>query len=220
MRELDEKQQFSEWLHSDDRKPVAVQELDLTVFENDMKNRSFRGCIFLGCELSDQTTGHIVNSGGLVIRDNKAFRFQVHRAKLYSPTELFKGFDPKAENGYLQTFDYKVYEEYVNSGMENPGSIAVSLMRRLHDHSITDALEEVIHDRKVVAIMGGHSTERQDAFYLKVAKISRALTQKGFLMVSGGGPGAMEATHLGAYFASRPLEDLLEAVEEIKIRFF
>ena len=218
MREIDEIKEFENWLLSNNPTPVAIQELDLRAFEHIIMNLEFRGSLFLGCNLSDATAGHIVRTGGLVILDNQDYLFQVHRAKVYSPRELFDGFDAQAENGYKHTFDYKIYEEYVRQGMENPSSIAVSLMRRLHDHSITDALDELIEGRKVVAIMGGHSTERQDEFYLKVAKISRILTQKGFLMVSGGGPGAMEATHLGAYFSCRPLEDLLAAVNEIKIR--
>ena len=37
-------------------------------------------------------------------------------------------------------------------------------------------------------------------------------------MVSGGGPGAMEATHLGAYFATRSEADLLDAINMIKPR--
>jgi len=218
MREIDEIKELETWLLSSNPTPAAVQELDLTAFEHVIMNLEFRGSLFLGCELSDATAGHIVRTGGLVILNNRDFLFQVHRAKLYSPKELFDGFDGQAEDGYKHTFDYKIYEKYVSHGMENPSSIAVSLMRRLHDHSITEALNDIIDGRKVVAIMGGHSTERQDEFYLKVAKISRILTQKGFLMVSGGGPGAMEATHIGAYFACRPLEELVAAVDEIKIR--
>lgn len=102
--------------------------------------------------------------------------------------------------------------------METPSSIHTSLARRLHDHSITDALYELIENKKVVAIMGGHAMERQDPYYLQIAKISRTLTKKGFLMVSGGGPGAMEATHLGAYFACRSEEELIQAINAFKIR--
>ena len=37
-------------------------------------------------------------------------------------------------------------------------------------------------------------------------------------MVSGGGPGAMEATHLGAYFATREDGDLAEAIRRLSER--
>ena len=96
----------------------------------------------------------------------------------------------------------------------------------------------------IVAIMGGHDmlrTEKRkgapagialgdeeweamsdDATYTRVAFLAWKLTQDGYLLVSGGGPGAMEATNLGAYFASRTLVELraaihmLEAFKEFK----
>ena len=43
----------------------------------------------------------------------------------------------------------------------------VGMFRYLHDHSITDALYELIRGRKVVAIMGGHGMERADPFIPK-----------------------------------------------------
>jgi len=49
-----------------------------------------------------------------------------------------------------------------------------------------------------------------------VARLSKRLTERGRLMVSGGGPGAMEATHLGAWFAGRDEEELLQAVTILK----
>jgi predicted Rossmann-fold nucleotide-binding protein len=43
--------------------------------------------------------------------------------------------------------------------------------------------------------------------------VSKKLTEGGCLMVSGGGPGAMEATHLGAWMAGRPDHEVEEALE-------
>lgn len=54
---------------------------------------------------------------------------------------------------------------------------------------------------------------RTDECYRRVAQIARRLTEQGKLVVSGGGPGAMEATHLGAYMAHRPDSDLLHALQ-------
>ncbi len=217
MKEIDNLPDFEKWLRNV-AYPAAIQSLNLVDYEEQMLESSFSESLFLGCKISNEIAGHIVKTGGLVISNRKDTLFDVHRSKLYSPKELFDGFDMQNEEGYKQTFDYKVYDEYVNTGMENPTSISVSLSRRLHDHSITDSLYEVLENRKVVAIMGGHSMERKDPYYLKVAKISKFLTQKGYLMVSGGGPGAMEATHLGAYFACRTEQELQSAINEIKIR--
>ena len=49
--------------------------------------------------------------------------------------------------------------------------------------------------------------------YRQVAQIGKKLAEKGFIPISGGGPGAMEATHLGAWFAERSLNDLETAIE-------
>lgn len=61
--------------------------------------------------------------------------------------------------------------------------------------------------------MGGHKINRTDAIYLQVAHLSKLLTERGFLMLSGGGPGAMEATHLGAWMAGENDSNLLKSIE-------
>ncbi|MCD6543458.1 MAG: hypothetical protein J7K34_03010 [Flavobacteriaceae bacterium] len=218
MKEIETIPDFKDWLQQSVPHEAAVKELDLTSFENNILKHNFNGCLFLGCDLSNHSAGFISCNGGMVISNRKDVFFEVFRSKLYSPKELFKGFDLKKEDGYKCTYDYKIYEDYIKAGMDTTESILVTLTRRLHDHSITDALQEIIKNRKVVAIMGGHSMERKDPYYLIIAKISRILTQKGFLLTSGGGPGAMEATHVGAYFATRTEKEMESAINEMKIR--
>ena len=60
--------------------------------------------------------------------------------------------------------------------------------------------------------MGGHGLSRTDRAYSQIAILSKRLTEKGFLMISGGGPGAMEATHLGAWMAGRNEIELMDAL--------
>ena len=60
--------------------------------------------------------------------------------------------------------------------------------------------------------MGGHGLRRDDPGYRAVTSVSRALARTGKLMVSGGGPGAMEATHVGAWMARRTDDDLDVAI--------
>ncbi len=218
MQEIDTIPSFKKWLGSNKKKAVAVQSLDLTSLEEELHQKDSSDCLFLGCRMSDDLAGHLVRQGAMVILESDKVKFQLHRAKLYTAKELFKGFDSSLENGYHSTFDYQIYSEYLQQGKDKPSSIQTSLFRRLHDHSITEALEDAIRGEKVVAIMGGHGMERSDPFYLKIAHIARILTQKGFLLVTGGGPGAMEATHFGAYFAERSYEDMIAALNEIKIR--
>jgi predicted Rossmann-fold nucleotide-binding protein len=134
---------------------------------------------------------------------------------LYSAESLYDGYVRGEIRSYDQTPDARIYQHYLETGGPRPCSIIETLARRLHDHAITDALEEVIAGRNVVAIMGGHSMKRDEAGYLQIALLSRRLSADGFLMSSGGGPGAMEAANLGAAFSSRSETILCEAVAQL-----
>ena len=68
---------------------------------------------------------------------------------------------------------------------------------------------------QVVAVMGGNAMRRDEPAYEKVARISKTLTEKGSLMVSGGGSGAMEATGFGAWMAGRSEEEFREALSRL-----
>ena len=220
MQKIDRFDSFTAWLAqtSDNAPPVAVQDLDLRGLGRDLMARSWSGCLFLGCELELEQAGYVVTTGGVVVPDLEGMHFSAHRAQLYNAEELFDGFDPEHPAAFEHTWDYRVYRQYLEHGKDRPSSIRVSLARRLHDHSITDAVVDLLAGRKVVAIMGGHGMERRDPFYARIARISRHLTRKGFLMISGGGPGAMEATHLGAWLATHDDHHLDEALDLLKPR--
>ena len=201
MIEIDDLAACRDWLELGvDRPAAAFQNIDLrgvTGFESG----SFVGCLFLSCELTPAQAGFLTTMGATVIRDQVDRPFTAHRAHLYTPEELFAGFDPDDPAGYDATYDALVYRHWVASGRQYPPMIDESLARGLHDHSINDALYGELAGCRPVALMGGHSLERSDPHYAVVARISRALTRAGRLMLSGGGPGAMEATHLGAWMA-------------------
>jgi len=202
MREIETPDDLVRWLADAAREPAAVQGLDLRPHVDELGARVFPGSMFLGCEMGDATAGHLVNTGAVVLRNLAKFLFATHRCALYTPDELFADFDLDDPQAHTKTLDHRIYQQYVEHGEYRPASIEVSLAQRLHDHSITDALEEALGGRKVVAIMGGHGMERGEPMYAAVARIARTLTRAGFMMLSGGGPGAMEATHLGAYLAN------------------
>lgn len=63
---------------------------------------------------------------------------------------------------------------------------------------MTRALAGATRERWIVAVMGGHRLARDSAAYRHVASIARRLNGLGHLVVTGGGPGAMEAAHGGA----------------------
>ena len=74
-------------------------------------------------------------------------------------------------------------------------------MRALHDDAMSDALGEALDGRAAVGVMGGHALERGTAGYTGAAHLGHALAEAGFVVATGGGPGAMEAANLGAYAA-------------------
>lgn len=61
--------------------------------------------------------------------------------------------------------------------------------------------------------MGGHSTPRNSFFYNETARAAKLAAQKGYFVVTGGGPGIMEAANLGAYMANYSEEQLMDAIE-------
>jgi hypothetical protein len=92
-----------------------------------------------------------------------------------------------------------------------------STLEALHDNSISKAIQALLLQHpKVVAIMGGHGMIRGDAAYIGVAHIAHELAHSGFFLASGGGPGAMEATHLGALFCKRSAAELDSAIDTLK----
>jgi predicted Rossmann-fold nucleotide-binding protein len=74
----------------------------------------------------------------------------------------------------------------------------VARARAVHDGTISWHLNERLDGHRVVAVMGGHRVARNSVDYRLVADLTHRLADAGFLVVSGGGPGAMEAAHVGA----------------------
>ena len=218
MREIKSVEEAKLFMQSPDFGPAAYRDVDLTSLADLMVGKDFGASLFLGCELSPSTVCQIAGGGAFLIHDIKDFRFPIHRANLYTADELFYGIDANDISSRYRTADHLIFEEYKEAGRQDSDSIKVTLARRLHDHSITEALDALLVGRKVVAIMGGHGRERRGEVYRTVAKIARRLTREGFLIVSGGGPGAMEAAHVGAFFATRTEELMLEAIESMSFR--
>ena len=149
----------------------------------------------------------------------EAVPYDVTRTRLYDGADLYMGYvpstDEEADNmSYIHCYDSKVYKHYMTLG-KNAKNVNESLARTLHDHGIRKALDAFLeeHDsRRCVGIMGGHALLRTDPLFSRIVLLSKRLTEEGFCMLSGGGPGAMEATHLGAWLAGRTLEEALEAI--------
>ena len=195
----------------------VFRNLDFTPVTEMAANRIFTDCIFLGCTIPD--TMHEALGRSCLIFPQIDVPYNVHRSTLYSPEELYAGYDPTHPDTQSTCYDGRVYNHYLEQG-KTTRNLRITLARSLHDHSISDALHDFLSsydERRLVGIMGGHGLLRTDAAYRKVARISKQLTEAGYLMISGGGPGAMEATHLGAWFADRTDEELDKAIELLRV---
>lgn len=140
---------------------------------------------------------------------------QPFRTRLYSAEELLGAFTPDDADSYTATHDFAVYRAWVSAG-RNMASHVHAIAQAIHDSSITDALDEWATGRALVGIMGGHRMQRStepDSPWWQVVRLARALSRSGVTPVSGGGPGAMEATHVGARTAHVDLGDVAAHLE-------
>lgn len=135
--------------------------------------------------------------------------YEIGRKTLYSAEDLY-GED---------LYDSRVYECYLQKG-KHARTPKELMARSLHDYCIRKALEDFMDGRNLlrcVGVMGGHGLARTDAQFRQIVFVSKRLTEEGFLMISGGGPGAMEATHLGAWMAGRSDAEVNEALRMLAV---
>ena len=140
--------------------------------------------------------------------------FSTYPKSLYTSTMLYEGYDYHDESTFETCYDTRVYRSYMKFGQRGQ-DVRETLARSLHDHFITHHLYNLLslYDEKmVIGVMGGHARRRDDPMYRQIVYLSKRLTEMGRLMITGGGPGAMEATHLGAYMAGRTDEEVEEAL--------
>jgi transketolase len=140
--------------------------------------------------------------------------FDTYPRKLYDSKMLYEGYDYHNEATFATCHDSLVYQHYIKQGKRGH-TVRETLARALHDHFITYELYKLLdcYDEKmVIGVMGGHARRRDDPMYRQIVYLSKKLTEMGRLMVTGGGPGAMEAAHLGAYMAGRTDSEVEEAL--------
>jgi transketolase len=144
--------------------------------------------------------------------------FDTYIKKLYDSQMLYEGYDYHDESTFANCHDMKVYQHYISQGKRGR-EVLETLARSLHDHFITHQLYKMLdlYDEKdVIGVMGGHAMRRDNPDYRQIALLSKKLTEMGRLMVTGGGPGAMEAAHLGAWMAGRTEVEVDEAIDMLK----
>ncbi|WP_028708263.1 LOG family protein [Propionicicella superfundia] len=174
-----------------------VQSLDLSARTEVLRHLPVKGAVFLGCRIARQAESRLRDAGAQLFPRLPALPFNPYRAYLYTPTDLYRGLD----QGYARTVDARV-----DAWFRRPGrgtDLSGTLAMALHDHSIDDAFAEAgsgYPASRTVGVMGGHAIARATSEYERAVDLGRALASAGRLVVTGGGPGAMEAANLGAWF--------------------
>lgn len=197
-----------------DLKGKVIQNLNFTNENIDWSKFNIDGTTFLGCNFKREDAIYLISHGAFVYPKFPKLPYKVHRAQLYTWQELMEGYTPEVD----ESTDLKIYNHFVKYKYNPPMNEA--LAQRIHDYGIDVALRTIMGygefgmtQRKAVGFMGGHSTPRGSEYYIKIALTAKKLTEKGYFVATGGGPGIMEAANLGAYFGNKTDEDLLHAIQ-------
>ncbi|MGB3584886.1 MAG: hypothetical protein WBA23_00015 [Tunicatimonas sp.] len=203
--------------HHSSLKGCTIQGIDLSGVSIAWNNVRVENTVFLGCTFKNEDKAYLISKGAVVFPKVNHLPYNPYRTKLYTWQELMDGYDAIED----QSRDLEIYRYFIQYEFTPP--VNEALYQRIHDHAIDDALRDFVGfraggltDRKFVGVMGGHSTLRTDPFYKKVAQTAKLITEKGYTVASGGGPGIMEAANLGAYLAFQPDEVLKDALEMLQ----
>ncbi len=193
----------------------VMQGLDLEGAGSSLCSVSCSDAVFLGCRLDAATLEHLHAHGALVFPRLLGRPYEPFRPTLYSPEELLDGYEEDRPRSFFESSrDARIYQHYRET--KDAPSVMESLAQRLHDFAIDDAKDDLLKAaplKRSVAIMGGHAMRRDDPAFAHVATIAQRLCRAGYFLVSGGGPGAMEATNLGAWLGGYDEGALSSAVQ-------
>ncbi|MEM9992408.1 MAG: hypothetical protein AAF738_11645, partial [Bacteroidota bacterium] len=198
-------------------KDCVFQGLDFGAFPMNWEILEVENATFLGCALSPKEETYLRERGAYIYPRPENLPYHPFRSKLYTWQELME-----TEHSSSTSIDWTIYHHFYQQRFNPP--INEALWQRVHDHAIDDALRSLLQfdavgmtKKKCVGFMGGHSTKRTDKYYEKTAFTAKLLAEAGYFIVSGGGPGIMEATNLGAYLAGRPVSDLEDALKILQV---
>lgn len=198
MKEIHDRDEFSAYLATGrSLTGLRLQALDLTPFVDDLLTRSdFRRSAVLGGVVPEPLAAHLRAHGAVLFPEDPNLPVEPYRSRLYTPDELYAGL---MAHGYDATPDFRAYRWH-QDGRKSRDAL-VTMIRAIHDDSITDALAEGLSGCDAVGVMGGHALSRGSEEYADAVRLGWALARAGRVVLTGGGPGAMEAANLGGFVA-------------------
>ncbi len=217
MIEVESRAELETYLAKGSLAGLIVQGLRLDVDPPDLTGIDVTDALFVGCRFASMDVRFdLIRRGAEVVPDFAHLPYPVGPNALYTPEALSDGF---ATGGFEGMYDTAIYRHFVVHGGALP-DVREALGQRLHDAGIDDALVDLTTDwfaehgpASIVGIMGGHAELRGSAAYRSAAALGWRLTRAGRVIVTGGGPGVMEAANLGAYMSLRPADELDAAID-------
>ncbi|PWR15854.1 hypothetical protein DKT69_08810 [Micromonospora sicca] len=216
--EIETRGEFDRHLATGSLAGFTVQGLRLDVDPvPDLTRTDVADTLFVGCRFANREIGaDLVRRGANVVPPFSKLPYPTQPARLYTAEDLAAGF---AEAGFAGMYDTRVYEHFRAHGGALP-DVREALGQRLHDHGVDNALADATRawlaahgPQSVVGVMGGHAVPRGSAAYRMAAVLGWELARADRLVVTGGGPGVMEAANLGAFLAAWPAEELTAAID-------
>lgn len=178
------------------------QSVDLRLRSVELAGMRASGAIFMGCRFAEGIEEALRARGALIFPTLPNIPFSTYRGRLYTAAELYAGI---AGTEYEAVPDAQIYQWTLQDG--HGRALDATLATAMHDHAISAVLDGFLDDcasagKPVAGVMGGHAAARGSAGYAQAAQLGRTLAARGFMVATGGGPGAMEAANLGAYLSA------------------
>jgi predicted Rossmann-fold nucleotide-binding protein len=192
-----------------DLRGTVVEGVDLGDCDLDWGELDVEGAVFIACTFPSGDVALLLQArGAVVVPDLAAGSGTVPRPYRVYPSRLYSYEELNAVDAEINAW-FRAHPV--------PLSPVEAIAQRLHDTAMTDATYELIQPeagerRRVVGIMGGHGVRRDAPEYEAVVRVGHGLTEAGFFVATGGGPGLMEAANLGAYLTRGGLAAIDDAL--------
>lgn len=208
------------WLAGGATPPATILGVDVRGMAAELAGAHLVGSIFLGCAAESGEAAALCATGAKVVEETGLLpsSLPAFATGIYTVPDLYRGLQPDG-TGWETTPDHDGYAWFMQApAVPRPLDVAQMLAARLHDTVQERDVVTWLTQRKVVAIMGGHDFQRQQSpedasagkpdVYWACVTIAKALAENHFTILSGGGPGLMEAANLGALLAHASAADV------------